>query len=127
RGAWWAVFRDPVLDGLARQIDVSNQNLRSAEARFRQAEAIAAQARAGFFPTATLNAQAQRSRTSGGRVGTTGVSGGNTGRIGNLFSISTTASWAPDLWGRIARTVEGDVASAQASAGDLASARLAAQ
>jgi NodT family efflux transporter outer membrane factor (OMF) lipoprotein len=33
----------------------------------------------------------------------------------------------PDLWGKIRRTVEGDVASAQASAGDLASARLAAQ
>ncbi len=33
----------------------------------------------------------------------------------------------PDLWGKIRRTVEGDVASAQASAGDLASARLSAQ
>ena len=26
RGAWWSVFRDPVLDRLERQIDVSNQN-----------------------------------------------------------------------------------------------------
>jgi NodT family efflux transporter outer membrane factor (OMF) lipoprotein len=115
RGAWWSVYTDPVLDGLERQIDISNQNLKSAEARFRQAEAIVAEARAGFFPTATVNAQATRSRTSG------------TGRISNFFSISEAASWIPDLWGSIRRTVEGDVASAQASAADVASARLAAQ
>jgi len=127
RGAWWSVYHDPVLDGLERQVDISNQNLKSAEANFRQAEAIVTQARAGFFPTATLNASATRSRTSGGRVGSTGVSGGNTGRIGNFFSISTAASWVPDLWDKVGRTVESDVASAQASAANLASARLAVQ
>jgi len=128
RGAWWSVYRDPVLDGLEQQIDISNQNLKAAEATFREAEAIVAQARAGFFPTATINAQAQRSRTSGGRVGATGVSGGNTGRIGNLFSLSTAvASWVPDLWGKVRRTVEGNIATAQADAGDVANARLAAQ
>ena len=36
-----------------------------AEARFRQSEAIVAEARAGFYPTATINAQAQRTRASG--------------------------------------------------------------
>jgi NodT family efflux transporter outer membrane factor (OMF) lipoprotein len=127
RGLWWAVFKDPVLDGLEQEIDISNQNLKAAEAAFRQAEAIVAQARAGYFPTATIDAQAQRARTSGGRVGSIGVSGGNTGRISNLFSLSTAASWVPDLWGKISRTVEGDVATAQANASDVANARLAAQ
>ena len=127
RGAWWAAFNDPVLDALERQIDISNQNLKSAEAAFRQAEAIVAQARAGFFPTASFTETATRQRTSGGRVGATGVSGGNTGSISNFFSLTTSASWVPDLWGKVERTVESDVASAQASAGDVASARLAAQ
>jgi NodT family efflux transporter outer membrane factor (OMF) lipoprotein len=127
RGAWWSVYRDPVLDSLERQVDISNQNIKSAEATFRQAEAIVTQARAGFFPTATLNASAQRTRNSGGRVGSTGVSGGSTGSISNFFSISTTASWTPDLWDRVGRTVESDVASAQASAANVASARLAVQ
>ena len=68
RGAWWSVFRDPVLDGLERQIDVSNQNLKSAEAAFREAEAIVTQARAGFFLTAQINASAQRSRSGGGKI-----------------------------------------------------------
>src|SRR6266849_10290165 len=65
RGAWWSVYKDPVLDDLERQIDVSNQNLKAAEAAFRQAEWIVAQARAAFFPTATVNASAQRSRGGG--------------------------------------------------------------
>lgn len=127
RGAWWSIYHDPVLDRLERQIDISNQNLKAAAANFREAEAIVAQARAGFFPTASFTGQAQRSRTSGGRVGSTGVSGGNQGSISNFFSLTTSASWTPDLWGKIERTVESDVASAEASAGDLASARLAAQ
>ena len=37
------------------------------------------------------------------------------------------ASWTPDIWGSIRRTVESDVANAQASAADLAAARLSAQ
>ncbi|MBV8775745.1 MAG: RND transporter, partial [Alphaproteobacteria bacterium] len=39
RGAWWSIYNDPVLDGLERQIDISNQNLKAAEAAFREAEA----------------------------------------------------------------------------------------
>src|SRR5581483_12251735 len=37
------------------------------------------------------------------------------------------ASWVPDIWGAVRRTVESDVANAQASAADLAAARLSAQ
>jgi NodT family efflux transporter outer membrane factor (OMF) lipoprotein len=115
RSGWWSVFRDPVLDGLERQIDISNQNLKSVEAAFRQAEAVVAQTRAGFFPAADINAAASRSRSPGSGV------------IANQFRTTVSASWLPDLWGRVRRTVEGDVASAQALAGDLASVRLAAQ
>jgi NodT family efflux transporter outer membrane factor (OMF) lipoprotein len=125
RGAWWSVYKDPLLDDLEKQIDISNQNLKAAAAAFQQAEWIVAQARAGFFPTADLNANAQRSLTGGGSSSSTGV--GRAGFISSLFSTSASTSWVPDIWGKIRRTVEGDVASAQASAGDLASARLSAQ
>src|SRR5262249_44928560 len=70
------------------------------------------------------NASAQRSRSPGGGAGGAGPGGGT---ISNSFALNASASWTPDLWGKIRRTVEGNVASAQASAGDLASARLAAQ
>jgi len=125
RGAWWSIYKDPLLDDLAKQIDISNQNLKSAEAASRQAEWIVAQARAAFFPTVDLNSSAQRSRTGGGTSSSTGF--GRSGFVASSFSTSASATWAPDLWGRVRRTVESDVASAQASAGDLASARLSAQ
>jgi len=136
RGAWWSVYKDPVLDDLEKQIDISNQTLKQSEAAYRQARAVVDQARASFFPTITGSGSAQRSyegpgvRSSG--LGTlTNVAGGSAlGRGGsafNDFSSSVGASWALDVWGKIRRTVEGDVATAQASAADLASARLSAQ
>ena len=32
RGPWWNLFADPVLDGLMRQVEVSNQNVAAAVA-----------------------------------------------------------------------------------------------
>jgi NodT family efflux transporter outer membrane factor (OMF) lipoprotein len=119
RGAWWSIYRDPLLDDLEKQVDISNQNLKAAEAAFQQAEWIVAQARAGFFPAATVNAAAQRSRSgTGAAVAGAGIGG----IISDQFSTSASASWVPDLWGKIRRAVEGDLASARLSAqGALAS------
>jgi outer membrane protein TolC len=38
-GNWWTVFQDPQLDALELQVNVSNQNLKAAEAQFQQARA----------------------------------------------------------------------------------------
>lgn len=126
RGAWWRIYRDPVLDGLERRVDISNQNLKAAAAAFRQSEAIVAESRSGFFPTLSASGAAQRSR-GGGRGGGNLAGFGGGGSISNFFNALESASWVPDLWGRVRRTVESSVASAQASAGDLAGARLSAQ
>jgi NodT family efflux transporter outer membrane factor (OMF) lipoprotein len=120
---WWSVYKDPVLDRLVRQVDVNNQNLKSAEAAFRQARALVAEARAGYFPTVTLDASGQRSKLGS----TSSTFGSGSSRIRNSFDASAGATWEVDVWGRIRRTVESDVATAQASAADLASARLSAQ
>lgn len=125
--AWWLVFKDPVLDGLERQVEVSNQNLKSAEAAYRTAQAIVSEARAGYFPTLDFGAAALRSgngatpSSSSGRL----VSVRNSAQ--NTFSASLSTTWVPDIWGSIRRTVESDVATAQASAADLAAAQLSAQ
>ena len=107
---WWAVFGDPVLDDLQARLEVSNQNLRAAEAAYRQALALADAARASWFPAINATAGATRSATSAA----TAASGNAPPR--NSFSLGATVSWELDVWGRIARTVEGVDASLAASA-----------
>jgi NodT family efflux transporter outer membrane factor (OMF) lipoprotein len=113
RGPWWALFGDAQLDALAERVQVSNQNIAAAAAAQAQAQALVREQRASFFPAVGLDAGATR---SGGRGSTTGS--------GNRYQASVSASWAPDLWGRVAGNVGAASARAQASTADLASARL---
>src|SRR6185312_11799526 len=83
-------------------------------------------------PTGTTGSGTTGTGTGTGTGGTTttvvsGKSSGKGGTAFNSFSAQLEGSWDLDVWGRIRRTVESDVATAQASAADLASARLSAQ
>ena len=64
RGAWWEIFGDPQLNALVAQVSVSNQNLAVAEAQYREAQALVREARASYFPTATIGIGANRSSSS---------------------------------------------------------------
>ena len=118
---WWTAFGEPVLNDLQARLEISNQNLRAAEAAYRQALALADAARAAWFPAINASAGATRSASSAA----TATSGNAPAR--NSFSVGATVSWELDVWGRIARTVEGADASLAASAADLAAARLSAR
>jgi NodT family efflux transporter outer membrane factor (OMF) lipoprotein len=122
RGAWWKVFQDPQLDALEEQVNISNQNVAAAEAQFRQARALVQAARAGYFPTAAIGASATRSLGSANA----GNALGTTNQVSDLL-LTGTASWEPDIWGKVRRTVEASEAGAQASAADLESIRLSTQ
>jgi NodT family efflux transporter outer membrane factor (OMF) lipoprotein len=142
RGDWWSIYHDDTLDGLEKRVDISNQTLKESEAAYRVARAAVDAARAGYLPTITGSASGTRSYSGGGssRAGTgtvttgTGTTGTGTtvststgGGAYNTYAASLGASWEPDIWGKISRTVEGDLALAQVSAADLESARLSAQ
>jgi len=119
RGDWWTLFGDETLNGLVSQVQVSNQNVAAAVASYAQARALVAQQRASLFPSLALSGSAKR---SGGAGSSTSLGG-----TGNSLSLAAGASWEPDVWGRLSRTVEAAQASAQASEADLAAARLSAQ
>ena len=120
KGPWWTVYNDPVLNSLAGEVSVSNQTVAQAEAQFRQARALVALARSAYFPIVDASVSASRSRAAN----TTG--GPSRGAV-NSHSLALDASWEPDLWGRVRRSVEASAASAQASAADLESIRLSLQ
>lgn len=122
RGLWWTLFDDPVLNDLALQVEVSNQNVAAAAAAYAQARALVREQRAQLFPVLNLNGGATR---SGGGSGDSTTGSGS--RSGNNFQLGLGASWEPDVWGRLGRASTGAQASAQASAADLASAKLSAQ
>jgi len=134
KGAWWSMFHDPVLDGLERRIAVSNQTLKEYEAIYRQAHQIVAEARSQYFPTVTGSLGAQRSKSGAGGASTVGGGAAQTTTVVsnsanpvNLYSAGLDASWVPDLWGKVRRTVEGDKASAQSAAANIANYRLSLQ
>jgi NodT family efflux transporter outer membrane factor (OMF) lipoprotein len=119
---WWELFGDAELNRLQEQAAAGNQSIAQAAARLRAAQAAVASSQAGLFPTLGSTAGATRSR-SGGASGTAA----NTGNTSTNYSLGLNASWELDLWGRVAGTVSASQASAQASADDLAAARLSAQ
>jgi NodT family efflux transporter outer membrane factor (OMF) lipoprotein len=121
RGQWWAVFGDPQLSALEEQVDVSNQTLAVAEAQLRGARAAISVARAALFPTVTGSAIVAGSRQSQNRP-STGQNPSSATRAD--YQLPLDASYELDVWGRIRHNVEANIASAQASAADLETARL---
>ena len=115
RGPWWELFDDPVLNGLAAQVEVSNQNVAQAVAAYAQARAITREQRASLFPQVSLDGSR---RVTGG--------GGDT-PTRRTYSVDIGASWEPDVFGRLRLGVDSARAAEQVAQADLAAARLAAQ
>jgi len=114
RGPWWQLFGDPELDSLVAGVEVSNQNLAVAAANYAAARAAVQQQRAALFPSVSLGLSADRS----------GVRGQG---ADSSYRLNLGGSWEPDVWGRLRAGVTSAQAGAEASAADLASARLASQ
>ena len=115
--AWWMHYRDTELDALVARANGANEEIHTAEAQYRQARAAAQLARAGFAPTLGAGVSIGRGRTPSAGHPVTASSN----------ALALNASWEPDLWGRVQRSVEAGEAAAQASAADLAAARLSIQ
>ncbi len=120
KGKWWEVFGDLQLNSLEERVEVSNQNLKVAEAQYRQARDTIRIDRSGLYPTIGsgpyINAE-QFSRNAPNPALKAGKTEGD-------FVLPFDLSYEVDAWGRIHLTVESATANAQASAADLETARL---
>jgi NodT family efflux transporter outer membrane factor (OMF) lipoprotein len=119
RGKWWEIFQDAKLNELEERINVSNQNLKAAEAQYIQARALVRQNRANYFPTVTAGLSAARDHQSQNRPLFNQATNAYTD-----ISLPVSASYEADVWGRVRRTVEASRAEAQATAADLEGVRL---
>jgi len=120
KGNWWEIFGDPQLNKLEEMININNQNVKQAEANFRQARAIVAANHANYYPT--IGSTPAITQSDAGGTSGRGLSG-----TSQSFSLPFTASWEPDFWGRVRLSVQNAVDNAQASAATLENARLSAQ
>ncbi|MCG2577335.1 efflux transporter outer membrane subunit [Dechloromonas sp. XY25] len=108
---WWTLFNDKPLDDLVVQALQSNASLRQAIARVEQAEAVAREAGASFFPEIDGSAGISNSKASTKTA--TFVSSQPTVRHARSAGLST--SFELDVWGRIRRANESARASLLAS------------
>ncbi len=118
---WWRLFNDAQLGDLERRVAESNQTLAQQAAALRQARALVQSAQANLFPMLNLNAGSTRNKASAGAIGLA------QGMIYDNYALAVQATWEPDLWGSVRRTIEADTAAMQASAGQVAATRLSLQ
>jgi NodT family efflux transporter outer membrane factor (OMF) lipoprotein len=121
RGKWWEIFQDPELNALEEQVTTSNQDLKVADAHYREARAMIRFNRAGELPTISTGPNLGNERDSE-NAPYFNKSAANNGT--GDFVLPVDLSWEVDLWGRIRREITASREEAQASAADLQTASL---
>ena len=120
RGDWWTLFGDAQLSALEQQVDLSNQNLKAAEAQFQQARALIRVTQSQKYPTVTVGAGVSGNRNSA----TYAYTSPRTSSTYGNFILPFDVSYEVDAWGRVRHTIEAARTSAQATDADLETLRL---
>ena len=99
---WWTEFNSPDLDRLMDLALTQNFSVVQAEARMRQAEALAVQAGAALWPSVSLTGDGSFTRQ---HTGTPAVEGADKTTDIESYSLGgVAASYEVDLWGRVRST-----------------------
>ena len=94
KGKWWEMFGDPQLNRLEELVNVNNQNVKQAEAQFREARAAVARQSRELLSDDRRDAIDHAETLQHGRIAAS-----------QSFSLPVAASWEPDLWGRVRLSV----------------------
>jgi NodT family efflux transporter outer membrane factor (OMF) lipoprotein len=125
RGEWWKIFGDTELNALEPQVAANNQDLKAADARFREARALIRFNHASLYPTIGTTPFAGGLRESSNRPYFS-ASTPNSNSVGDI-QLPVDLNYEVDVWGRIRRTVSAAREEAQASAGDRQTVLLSLQ
>ncbi|MFT4439083.1 efflux transporter outer membrane subunit [Caballeronia sp. 15715] len=124
RGEWWAVFDDQTLNDLEHEATISNQNLKAAAARVKEARAINQTTRAALFPTLNAGFGPTRERLS---PASQFEPDNSNVPSQTLWRAQAAASYEVDLFGRVSDSVKASTADAQRSEALYRSVLLALQ
>jgi NodT family efflux transporter outer membrane factor (OMF) lipoprotein len=127
RGEWWAIFGDAELNALEPQIAANNQDLKAADARFREARALIRFNHASLYPTIGVAPAAGGVRESSNQPYFSATNAANNGNGVGEIQLPVDFNYEIDFWGRIRRTVSAAREEAQASAADRQTAMLSLQ
>ena len=110
--AWWRALDDPTLDALIEHAMQESWDARAAEGELRRARAIARLQGWTLLPSGNLNATAERRRDAATTMSGAAAPAGESNDDTDYFSVGLTASWEPDLFGRL----RGDVRASRSEA-----------
>ena len=120
KGKWWEIYQDPQLNRLEERIATNNVELKQALETYLAARDQVIVARASLYPTLSAGATPEGEKYSANQPL---WNKGNQTTYADL-TIAGQASWEPDFWGRVRRTVEQARAQSQASAAEAANVDL---
>ena len=120
RDSWWTLYDNAELDELQKRLMDGSPTLAAALANYAQARALSDQARAGLFPTLSVNGSVTRNRESIHAP----LRSSTLRTYFDANTIGGSVSYELDLWGQIRNEVAAGEANAAASAADLENARL---
>jgi multidrug efflux system outer membrane protein len=115
---WWKAFKDPTLTSLVEMAIHNNLDVRTAEARIRQARAALGVAGAPLWPGLNSSLIYQRSQSSSATVTSGGPAISTAGGLRELFQVGLDASWELDIFGGTRRNIEAAGADLQAAMED---------
>ncbi|MCC6535570.1 MAG: efflux transporter outer membrane subunit [Burkholderiales bacterium] len=112
---WWTHFADPVLADLVERALIASPDVRTAQARLREARARRSLAGTELYPSATAAASVSRSRGSRETGG---------GKRVELYEAGFDAAWEPDIFGGSRRGVEAAQADLEQALASLEATRV---
>ncbi|WP_288414044.1 TolC family protein, partial [uncultured Novosphingobium sp.] len=110
---WWHGFGSPALDALVDRALAANTDIKVAQARLAQAQALVGAARGGLFPQVDAGLTSERQRLS--RTLSTPLSNPDP-QVFSLHTAQVSVSYSPDLFGGTAARVRSAKAQAAVAA-----------
>jgi NodT family efflux transporter outer membrane factor (OMF) lipoprotein len=121
RGKWWEIYNDTELDSLEEQVNLSNQNIKQAEAQYREAKLNVRIARSYLYPTFTTSPSIINSRNP------VSANANSNAFSGTTYDLPVDVSYEADIWGAVRRQYTAIAEAAQVSDAQLENARLSYQ